>query len=113
MFTGGKQERKAVVLHKRSIVSYLTPSISFKNLIGARINNEDEGRFQKEEDHGCLSGCFVFYFTIDSFKNAIGNFPFIFLMEVIAIEAFGFLWITKGQTLWPDGQHYLARVFRK
>jgi hypothetical protein len=34
-------------------------------------------------------------------------------MEVIAIEAFGLSWITKGQTLWPDGEHYLAKAFRR
>lgn len=35
------------------------------------------------------------------------NVPVVFILEAIAIEAFGLSWITKGQTLWPDCEHYL------
>jgi cell division protein FtsW (lipid II flippase) len=35
--------------------------------------------------------------------------PVIFILETVAIEAFGLSWITKGQTLWPDGEHYISK----
>lgn len=56
------------------------------------------------------------YFFIPHFKAAVGDFPFIFTMETVAIEFFGLSWITKGETLWPDGEHYLVtfvKSFRK
>lgn len=34
--------------------------------------------------------------------NPKTDFPVIFVLEVIAIEAFGISWITKGQMLYPD-----------
>lgn len=34
--------------------------------------------------------------------NLVGDFPIVFLLEFIAVEAFGLSWLTKGQTLWPD-----------
>lgn len=36
------------------------------------------------------------------------TFPIILLFETIAVVAFGISWLTKGETLWPDGQHYLV-----
>ncbi len=41
------------------------------------------------------------------------NIPVVFILETIAVEAFGLSWITKGQTLWPDGQHYLVTAADK
>jgi hypothetical protein len=52
------------------------------------------------------------YFASESLQKAIGNFPFIFTIETIAVEAFGLSWLTKGETLWPDGEHYLIRGYR-
>jgi hypothetical protein len=48
------------------------------------------------------------YFQVPAFQNAMGDFPIVFTLETVAIEAFGISWITKGETLWPDRQHYLA-----
>ncbi len=62
-----------------------------------------------------LSSVFLLgmYFTFPALKKAIGSFPIIFLMETLAIEAFGLSWLTKGETLWPDGQHYLVATAKK
>jgi hypothetical protein len=38
--------------------------------------------------------------------------PVVFILETIAVEAFGISWITKGQSLWPDKEHYLKRTYR-
>jgi len=39
--------------------------------------------------------------------------PFIFIFESIAVIAFGISWLTKGQTLWPDGEHYITRKIKR
>ena len=39
--------------------------------------------------------------------------PVIFVLETVAVEAFGISWITKGETLWPDGEHYVKKGLRK
>ncbi|QJX45695.1 hypothetical protein HMJ29_01580 [Hymenobacter taeanensis] len=39
--------------------------------------------------------------------------PVVFIFESIGIEAFGIAWITKGQTLWPDGEHYLTKAYKQ
>ena len=43
----------------------------------------------------------------------LSRFPVVFVLETIAIEAFGIAWITKGETLWPDGDHYLKKAYRR
>ncbi|MXN91154.1 hypothetical protein GR160_07910 [Flavobacterium sp. Sd200] len=40
-------------------------------------------------------------------------FPMVYVFETVAVEAFGFAWLVKGQTLWPDGEHYLSRGIRE
>lgn len=42
----------------------------------------------------------------------IAGIPPVFFFETIAVEAFGLSWITKGETLWPDGEHYLKTGYR-
>jgi len=39
-------------------------------------------------------------------------FPTVYAFETVAVEAFGFSWLVKGQTLWPDGEHYMATGLR-
>jgi len=62
---------------------------------------------------GCtMIGCVIIlglYFLTRTHIN-FGHFPVIYTFETIAVEAFGFSWLTKGQTLWPDGQHYILKV---
>lgn len=47
------------------------------------------------------------------FKPDLKGFPVIYVFESIAVEAFGFSWLTKGQTLWPDGEHYLVKGLKQ
>lgn len=47
------------------------------------------------------------YFLIED-KIELHHFPVIFVFETIAVEAFAFSWLTKGETFWPDGPHYLG-----
>jgi len=51
------------------------------------------------------------YFIID--PPSLRNMPVIFALETVAVEAFGISWITKGQTLWPDGEHYMKKGLRR
>jgi len=44
-----------------------------------------------------------------SVLQPVTTIPVIFILETVAIEAFGLSWITKGQTLWPDGEHYISK----
>lgn len=53
----------------------------------------------------------ILYFTID--PPSLRNMPVVFALETVAVEAFGISWITKGQTLWPDGEHYMKKGLRK
>lgn len=46
------------------------------------------------------------YFVI---RPDLKKFPIVFVFETVAVIAFGFSWITKGQTLWPDGEHYIEK----
>jgi len=46
-------------------------------------------------------------------KPNVGDFPVVFTFETIAVEAFGISWITKGESLWPDGQAYFIRAFHR
>lgn len=42
-----------------------------------------------------------------------GKFPVIFFFETIAVEAFAISWLTKGETLWPDGEHYVTNAYHQ
>lgn len=45
--------------------------------------------------------------------SSLENVPVIFILETVAVEAFGISWLTKGETFFPDGQHYLERTIKK
>ena len=53
----------------------------------------------------------ILYLAIE--PPALRDKPIIFWLETIGIEAFGISWITKGQTLWPDGEHYVKKGLRE
>jgi hypothetical protein len=55
----------------------------------------------------------VAYFLVPAFKTIVGEFPLIFTMEAVAVEAFAFSWLTKGETFWPDGEHYVATGWKE
>ena len=54
----------------------------------------------------------VYFLLLDAGTIKTG-FPVVFVLETIAIEAFGISWLTKGETLLPDGEHYMAKAFRE
>jgi hypothetical protein len=45
-------------------------------------------------------------------KPQLGEFPVVYLLESIAVEAFGMSWLTKGETLWPDGRHFFIKSLK-
>ena len=53
----------------------------------------------------------ILYIKID--PPSLRNAPVIFILETVAVEAFGISWITKGQTLLPDGEHYIIKGLRE
>jgi hypothetical protein len=61
----------------------------------------------------CSVGILGIHFIISLFyKDWNGGFPIVFVSETVAVEAFGISWITKGQTLWPDGEHYVVKFVK-
>jgi len=54
----------------------------------------------------------VIYIVTNKFSSLFDDFPFIFTMETIAIEAFAVSWLTKGETIYPDGEHYLFTGYK-
>jgi MFS family permease len=52
------------------------------------------------------------YFLSDRFSTMFGKIPFIFIMETIATWAFGISWLTIGETIYPDGEHYLVLGYK-
>ena len=52
------------------------------------------------------------YFVSDRFSTMFGKIPFIFIMETIATWAFGISWLTIGETIYPDGEHYLVSGYK-
>lgn len=57
---------------------------------------------------GCILLLGVYFILKPPFLQ---NVPVVFVLETVAIEAFGLSWITKGQTLWPDCEHYLEKGY--
>jgi hypothetical protein len=53
----------------------------------------------------------VYFLLLDAWYNK-NDFPVVFLLETIAVEAFGISWLTKGETLLPDGEHYMMKAIR-
>lgn len=47
---------------------------------------------------GCLA-LLVAYFL---FRPKTGSWPVVYILETVGVEAFGFSWLVKGQTLWKD-----------
>lgn len=50
------------------------------------------------------------YFVVHHLTGLdVKPFPIVYVFEAVAVEAFGFSWLVKGQTLWPDGEHYVKK----
>ncbi len=54
----------------------------------------------------------IYFILINYTALDLKPFPMVYVFEAIAVEAFGFSWLVKGQTLWPDGEHYLTKGLR-
>jgi len=52
------------------------------------------------------------YFLLLDAGTIKTDFPVVFVLETIAIEAFGISWLTKGETLLPDGVQYMMKAIR-
>ena len=55
----------------------------------------------------------IIYFLCQPLKDRLGSFPFTFILETTAVVAFGISWLTKGETFWPDGEHYMVRYYKQ
>jgi len=55
----------------------------------------------------------LIYFLLVELEVFETNFPVVFVLEAIAVEAFGIAWLTKGETLLPDGVHYMVKALRE
>ena len=54
------------------------------------------------------------YFILKHYTGIdLKPFPIVYVFEAIAVEAFGLSWLVKGQTLWPDGEHYLTTGYKR
>jgi hypothetical protein len=60
----------------------------------------------------CVSIMGIFFLS-DRFSTIFGKIPFIFIMETIATWAFGISWLTLGETIYPDGEHYLVSGYKE
>ncbi|HEX7846188.1 MAG TPA: hypothetical protein VF476_10345 [Chitinophagaceae bacterium] len=58
----------------------------------------------------CLTVMILYFLVEPAF---VKDFPVVLVFESIAIWAFGISWLTKGETLWPDGEHYIKKAYRQ
>lgn len=59
---------------------------------------------------GCVA-LMIIYLAVD--PVSLRDKPVIFILETIAVEAFAVSWLTKGQTFYPDGEHYLKKGLKE
>ena len=52
------------------------------------------------------------YFVSDSVSSMLGGIPFIYIMETAATWAFGISWLTAGETIYPEGEHYIVSGYK-
>lgn len=55
---------------------------------------------------------FIHFSCPTCFGNPSKDAPFVAIWETVALEAFGLAWLTKGETLFPDGEHYAMKGLR-
>ncbi len=54
--------------------------------------------------------CLAIYFQFNEyFDSILEGFPIVFVLEAFAVEAFALSFLTKGETFFPDGTHYLTK----
>jgi hypothetical protein len=57
-------------------------------------------------------GCILEEIFYDQIVAQFGKQPIIFIFEAIALFAFSTTWLTKGETLYPDGEHYIVTGYK-
>jgi hypothetical protein len=55
----------------------------------------------------------ILYFVLQEYANFETQLPIVFIFETVAIIAFGISWLTKGETFWPDGEHYMVTAIKE
>lgn len=61
---------------------------------------------------GSVVACILYCIFDKQIDPHIGKFPMIFFWETVALFAFAISWLTKGETLYPDGEHYMITGFK-
>lgn len=61
---------------------------------------------------GSVVACILYVWQSELIDPHIGDFPMIFFWETVALFAFAISWLTKGETLYPDGEHYMITGFK-
>lgn len=56
---------------------------------------------------GSVFACIIYVWKWEIIDPLIGKFPMIFFWETVALFAFAISWLTKGETFYPDGDHYI------
>ena len=51
----------------------------------------------------------LFFIFKDNLNNELKRLPVVFILETIAVEAFALSFLTKGETFFPDGPHYITK----
>jgi len=60
----------------------------------------------------CVALIGIYFIWIEEIKKVTGELPVIFIFESFAVWAFAVAWLTKGQTILPDGEHYIYGAIR-
>ncbi|NOS84473.1 MAG: hypothetical protein HOP31_04960 [Ignavibacteria bacterium] len=60
----------------------------------------------------CVALIGIYFIWIKDIKKVTGEVPVVFIFESLAVWAFAVAWLTKGQTLLPDGEHYIYGTIR-
>lgn len=60
----------------------------------------------------CIAVIGAYFIWMDEVKKVTGDVSVIFIFESLAIVAFSVAWLTKGQTILPDGEHYIMSTFK-
>lgn len=51
----------------------------------------------------------LYFIFKEQLSQQINNLPVVFILETIAVEAFALSFLTKGETFFPDGPHYITK----
>jgi len=102
----------AVFLISLALISLVYFPRSKHSVIAVNSQKHKRNRIYKISGWVMLS-CLLLIAAYFTFKPKwLQGIPVVFILEAVAIEFFGLAWITKGETLWPDGEHYIRKAYR-